>query len=109
MLLGAWAPTRGAKRILDVGTGCGIIALMLAQRTVETDSRVSAIDIDSDAASQAVENFAASPWPSRLPSQSDEVQFSLEEFSQTSVRQFDLVVCNPPFFSNASLLSLIHI
>ena len=103
VLLGAWAPTRGAKRILDVGTGCGIIALMLAQRTNETDSRISAIDIDSDAASQAVENFAASPWPGRLPSQSDEVQFSLEEFSQPNDRLFDLVVCNPPFFSNASL------
>ena len=105
VLLGAWAPIRGAARILDVGTGCGIVALMLAQRTVESDSQISAIDIDSNAAQQAVENFASSPWPDRLPSRSPAVHFSLDEYFQemkSADQRFDFVVCNPPFFSQAS-------
>jgi hypothetical protein len=48
VLLGAWAPIREAGKILDIGTGCGIIALMLAQRTAETDSCISAIEIDGE-------------------------------------------------------------
>jgi len=106
VLLGAWAQIRDAKRILDAGTGCGIIALMLAQRTAEIGSRIAAIDIDENAAVQAVENFAASPWPDRLPGQRQEVHHSVEQFScsENADGGFDLVVCNPPFFSSPGSL-----
>lgn len=105
VLLGAWAPIRGAKRILDVGTGCGIIALMLAQRTATIESRIAAIDVDESAAGQAVENFAASPWPDRLPGHVSQVHRSLEEFSQADDVRFDLVVSNPPFFASLGCMA----
>lgn len=101
-LLGAWAPIRGAKRILDIGTGCGIVALMLAQRTVDIESHLSAIDIDQAAAEQALENFLDSPWQNRLPNKSRQIHFSIEQFVETYKHKhnFDLAVCNPPYFSN---------
>lgn len=105
VLLGAWAPIRDAKRILDVGTGCGIIALMLAQRTAEIGSKISAIDVDEAAAQQAIENFAASPWPDRLPDCSKQVHQSLEEFSLADHGRFDLVVSNPPFFASPGCMA----
>jgi len=100
VLLGAWTPTRDAKRILDVGTGCGIIALMLAQRTEKLGSQISAIDIDEAAARQSIENFTASPWPDRLPKNCDQVHRPLEEFSLEDNAPFDLIVSNPPFFAS---------
>ena len=60
VLLGAWAEVRpGDRRMLDVGTGTGLIALMLAQRSA---AWITAVDIDVECATQAAENFAASPW-----------------------------------------------
>ena len=60
VLLGAWAEVRpGDRRMLDVGTGTGLIALMLAQRSA---ARITAVDVDAECATQAAENFAASPW-----------------------------------------------
>ncbi len=105
VLLGAWAPIRGATRILDVGTGCGIVALMLAQRTAEIESYIAAIEIDHEAATQAFENFEASPWPNRLPQSSGEVHLSLKQFfscQESRQSKIDLAVCNPPFFSASS-------
>jgi len=94
VLLGAWAPVAGCKRILDVGTGTGLIALMLAQRT---ESLIDAIEIDPDAARQAAENIAASPWTKRIAV----LNTSFQDFcSQTSIK-YDLIACNPPFFSNS--------
>jgi len=104
VLLGAWAPIREAKRVLDVGTGCGIVALMLAQRTVEIGSLIAAIDIEEEAAVQSVENFADSPWSDRLPGGSDHVHQSLAKFSLSDFR-FDLIVCNPPFFDSPGCMS----
>lgn len=62
ILLGAWAPVTNARRVLDIGSGSGLIALMLAQRS-PADSRIDAVELDSNAARQARENAAASPWP----------------------------------------------
>lgn len=80
--------------ILDIGTGCGLIALMLAQRFPE--AQIIGIDINADAAAQAANNFAASPWTDRLTS----LPLSLQNFAgQHHERRFDLIVSNPPFFS----------
>ena len=63
VLLGAWANAKGKQRILDIGTGSGLIALMLAQRT---DAMITGIEIDPASATQAQENATASPWADRL-------------------------------------------
>jgi len=86
VLLGAWA--RGGSRILDVGTGTGLIALMLAQRY--PDGSVTAIDIDEAAARQAAENAAQSPFADRVSVACQPVQ--------EHCGCYDAVVCNPPFF-----------
>ena len=64
VLLGAWAPIEGVRRILDVGTGTGVIALQLAQRCAE--ATLTAIEIDKDAAAQASDNVIRSPWTNRI-------------------------------------------
>jgi len=64
VLLGAWTETREAANILDVGTGTGLIALMLAQKTKK--AYIDAIEIEAEAANQATENVAASPWSDRI-------------------------------------------
>ena len=105
VLLGAWTPLRNATRIVDIGTGCGIIAQMLAQRSLESESIVAAIDVEAGAAAQALENFSASPWPDRLPQSFDAVHRSVEQLSdevQKGQPAFDLAVCNPPFFAPSS-------
>ena len=67
VLIGAWCSVlTDAKQMLDVGCGSGLIALMLAQRTESQASTVRAIDIDSESAAQAAENFEASEWAERL-------------------------------------------
>lgn len=89
-LLGAWA--KGGRRILDIGTGTGLIAMMLAQRF--PDAVVDAIDIDADACSQAADNVAASPFGSRIRVSN----IPLQEFNSGV---YDAVVCNPPFFTDS--------
>lgn len=104
VLLGAWAPIGNAKKILDAGTGCGIIALMLAQRTEAFGSEIFAIEIDGSASAQAAENFAGSPWSHRLPTDSESVHGSLQQLVDATDphhRAFDLIVCNPPFFDSS--------
>lgn len=89
-LLGAWAsaPT-GTCRVLDIGTGTGLIALMMAQRYPE--AQVTGIDIDREAVSQAQENAEASPFLNRVHiTHADVIDFSVEPF--------DAIACNPPYF-----------
>ena len=96
VLLGAWAEVRpGDRRMLDVGTGTGLIALMLAQRSA---ARITAVDVDAECATQAAENFAASPWADRL----DAVAVAVQRYDP--VERFDLIVSNPPYYVD-SLLS----
>lgn len=91
VLLGAWCELDGARRVLDVGTGCGVIALMVAQRTTEAD--IWAIDIDSASVDEARENFLHSPW-------SDRLQVRQEDFNNLADADgFDLIVTNPPYYN----------
>ncbi|MBQ0266835.1 MULTISPECIES: tRNA(1)(Val) (adenine(37)-N(6))-methyltransferase TrmN [Providencia] len=95
VLLGAWAPVEGIQSALDIGSGSGLIALMLAQRN--TILRVDAVELDSDAAAQAQENFIGSPWAERL----QVINQDIVSYSQSSPAQYDLIVSNPPYFEPA--------
>ena len=90
ILLGSWATAVEPQRILDIGTGSGILSLMLAQRFPAAN--VVAIEIDPTACRQAGGNFADSPFSKRLTS----THSSIQDFKPTE--QFDLIVCNPPWF-----------
>lgn len=90
ILLGAWAPVTGAHRVLDIGTGSGLIALMLAQRSTN-DCRIDGVELDKDAADQARENVAASPWHGRV----NIIESAIQDYSATP---YDLIVSNPPYF-----------
>ncbi|MBQ7530588.1 MAG: methyltransferase [Paludibacteraceae bacterium] len=104
VLLGAWAPicsensedsVNSEFRILDIGTGSGLIALMLAQRTSSLPVvQIDAIDIDNASCEQARDNFAASPWADRLHA----AHSSLQQWLQANGRCYDLIVSNPPYF-----------
>ena len=95
VLLGAWADCEGAKRILDIGTGTGLIALMLAQRN--TEAKIHAVEIDSTATQRARSNFDMSPWAERLDVECCAVQaFEPGE-------KFDLIISNPPYFVDSLL------
>ena len=94
VLLGAWGCVEG-KRILDIGTGTGIIALMAAQRNPEAE--VLGIDVDEAAVLQAKENIAESPFNSRIECiLQDVLEFETETL-------FDSILCNPPFFTEDTL------
>ncbi|AWI24761.1 tRNA1(Val) (adenine(37)-N6)-methyltransferase [Flavobacterium pallidum] len=95
VLLGAWAPINNDPfSILDIGAGTGLIALMLAQRTVA--EYIEALEIDNDAFEQCVENFENSPWNDRLFC----FHASLDDFmEEIEDEEYDLIVSNPPFYS----------
>lgn len=94
VLLGAWGSVEG-KRILDIGTGTGLIALMAAQRNPEAD--VLGIDIDESAVAQASENVAESPF-------SRQIECILQDvLTFESEAPFDAILCNPPFFTEDTL------
>jgi len=103
VLLGAWTPIdNNPFSILDIGTGTGIIALMLAQRSAA--EQIDALEIDEDAYEQATDNFENSPWNDRLfcfHAGLDEFVEELEDDPSDSelAQQYDLIVSNPPFYS----------
>ncbi|KAA6435931.1 methyltransferase [Rufibacter glacialis] len=97
-VLGAFADVQGARRILDIGAGTGLLSLMVAQRA--SQAQVEAVEIDANAASQAQENMAASPWANRVKL----FPMGLQEFALTQPQAFDVIISNPPFFQ-ASLKS----
>ncbi len=95
VLLGAWTTVPQTGSILDIGTGTGVIALMLAQRS--TEAHVTGIDYEPEAALEASENAMNSPWSSRISM----LNVSFQEFHQTCTSRFGLIVSNPPFFENS--------
>ena len=92
ILLGAWATISPNQRVLDIGTGSGLISLMLKQR--EPSCALTAIEIDNLAVMQARDNVANSPWPDIKVLEQDIQRY-------TSLQPFDLVVSNPPFFQRS--------
>lgn len=92
VLLGAWTPaTLGSCRILDVGAGCGVVALIMAQRC--PDACITAVEIDAEAAADCSLNLAVSPWADRLNC----VCADFADFAHNN--RFDIIVSNPPFFT----------
>ena len=91
VLLGAWTSVQNAHKILDVGTGTGLVALMLAQRSLP-DADIVALEIDETAAGQARDNVTRSPWKERV----EVVQADFRSYQSSD--KFDVVVSNPPYF-----------
>lgn len=95
VLLGSWVNTSNANSILDIGTGTGIIALMLAQRS---NAKIDAIDIDTNAFVQASENVEACKWKEHIHVH----HISLQQFVLQTDHKYDLIVSNPPYFIDSS-------
>lgn len=93
VLLGSISQTKSDAHILDIGTGTGLIALMMAQKY--RNAKIDAIDIDNSACKQAKENFNNSPWKHRLNIYNSDLN------SFKSNKDYDCIVCNPPFYRNA--------
>ncbi|MBI9039331.1 MAG: methyltransferase [Bacteroidales bacterium] len=94
ILLGSWINTGNCKSILEIGTGSGVIALMLAQKT---NAKITAIDIDENSVLQALMNVSNSKWSKQIIVQN----VSFQDFIKSSNKTFDLIVSNPPFFGNS--------
>ena len=103
-LFGGWlakeAPVLNSTTLLDIGTGTGLLSLMLAQSTEKntTPTNLTAIEIESAAAKQAKENIFASPWGDRI----EVIHDSIQNFAQSSIsnerKKYDCIICNPPFY-----------
>jgi tRNA1Val (adenine37-N6)-methyltransferase len=94
VLLGAWANLPAKGRVLDIGTGTGIIAMMTAQRST---AHIDAIEIEKDAFSQAVGNCNDCKWRDRLNIH----HISFQDFAGRTTHKYDVIVSNPPYFSNS--------
>ncbi len=91
-IFGASITYENPNRILDIGTGTGLLALMLAQRLT---AKIDAVELEKAAALQAKENVEASPWAKDI----NVSNCSIQEFVSTASHRYDLIVCNPPFFN----------
>jgi tRNA1Val (adenine37-N6)-methyltransferase len=95
VLLGAWMPLPDkCKAILEIGSGCGVISLMLAQRT---EAKITGIDIDEKSVKEAQNNAENTPWKSKVQFIHEKVQ----DFVQKTSQKFEVIVSNPPFFENS--------
>jgi tRNA1Val (adenine37-N6)-methyltransferase len=96
-IFGATVPVDPEVRsILDIGTGTGLLALMLAQRTA-AHVLIDAVEMDEAAAQQAQDNFFNSPWDGRIKLHT----CSIQDYFKFTPKQYDLIICNPPFFSSS--------
>lgn len=93
ILLGAWAGVGGADAALDIGTGTGLIAIMLGQRAAALT--IDAVEIDPEATAEACANAAAAPWAERVTV----IEQSIQDYARRCERRYDLIVSNPPFFT----------
>lgn len=96
IVLGAWVPVQGCRRILDIGTGTGILALMLAQRTGH-DVQIDAVELDPAATGQAEENVNQSPWRERI-------RVIHHDILTYAAPRYDLIITNPPYFQHGQTL-----
>ena len=94
VLLGAWADIEHAEKILDIGTGTGLLALMSAQRS---SADITAVEMHLSAAAQAFRNFNSSPWAQRITLHCMRIQ----ECTEATDQLFDAIISNPPYFNNA--------
>lgn len=94
VLLGAWTRYPSYGKILDVGTGCGVIALIAAQ--LSGDCQITAIDIDENSIREANENFEMSPWRNRVKG----IQTDFSQFAVETDEKFNLIISNPPYFDS---------
>jgi tRNA1Val (adenine37-N6)-methyltransferase len=90
-VFGAYVDVSQAKQVLDIGTGTGLLALMVVQRS---EAAVEAVEINPEAQVQALQNFQESPWAERLELH----PMPLQEFAKTCTQQYDVILSNPPFF-----------
>ncbi len=96
VLLGAWAPVEKARKVLDIGCGSGLIALMIAQRSAP-EVEIDGVELEPEAAQQASSNAAQSPWAERVHIYVQDVH----QFAESHPHQYDLIVSNPPYFAPA--------
>ena len=94
VLLGAWADCNSTTQVLDIGTGTGLIALMIAQRST---AFIDAIEIDEQSCNQAKQNVEKSPWRNRI----NITNSSFQEYHLNCKKKYDLIITNPPYFSNS--------
>lgn len=94
VLLGAWANIHSVKTCLDIGTGTGLIALIIAQRC---NAKIDAIEIDKNSFDEAKENFANSNWGDRI----NAFHYSFQQFYKSSSKKYDLIITNPPYFKDS--------
>ncbi|WP_172668496.1 tRNA(1)(Val) (adenine(37)-N(6))-methyltransferase TrmN [Yersinia frederiksenii] len=96
VLLGAWVPIEKARKVLDIGCGSGLIALMIAQRSAP-DVEIDGVELEPEAAQQASSNAAQSPWAERVHIYAQDIH----QFAENHPHQYDLIVSNPPYFAPA--------
>ncbi|MBK8700008.1 MAG: methyltransferase [Saprospiraceae bacterium] len=96
VLLGAWADPSGASNVLDIGTGTGVIALMMAQK--EPSAKITGIEIDESSSLEAMENVSNSKFADRV----EIIQRSIQDYAKNNKKQFDLIISNPPFFTGGT-------
>jgi len=94
VLIGSWTEISGVSTILDIGSGTGVIAIMMAQRT---NAKIDTIEIDKDAFKQTQENIARCPWPKRI----NAYHSSVQDYVKTSTKKYNRIISNPPYFENS--------
>jgi tRNA1Val (adenine37-N6)-methyltransferase len=111
LLFGALIPIQGAKQVLDIGTGTGILSLMQAQKinALKAESTVpaaiTAVEVTQAASEEAQLNFNNSPWPEQFKLIQQDIQSFAYHYDLEQRLGFDLIICNPPFFAEQSKTS----